>query len=121
MKTLNILAADITPAHAIVAPSGAVLTIDGDVEESSVRPGIIRIETEAGALYLGDDEEVAVIDGDYVKAGSLLGSLIAGVVVGGSYLSPVISVEDLGESVRIVTGSCAVECEKETSVISVAA
>ena len=37
-----------------------VLSVYDDAENSSSIPGLVRVETEAGALYLDPDEEIEI-------------------------------------------------------------
>lgn len=42
--------------------SGGTVRITGDVSSSSAMPGCTLIETEVGTLYIGDEEDVTIIE-----------------------------------------------------------
>lgn len=53
---------DLDSTMVLVGDSGGLSAIVGDVEASNTMPGMVRVETEHGPLYLDPEEPADVLD-----------------------------------------------------------
>lgn len=64
MKRRTIHISDLEAGHVIIGDHGGTSRVTGDVEESSTMPGLYRVETEHGPLYLDPEFTVEVVVAD---------------------------------------------------------
>lgn len=75
VTTETITVDQLTNDYALVTENGAIVLIEGDITESSAMPGVRRIETELGALYLDEEKEITVTEILYSDAKTVVNLL----------------------------------------------